>query len=57
MLTGRLNIYWNSNKNEQIKMMKWITCETEESFGKLEEMFMPTASEIKNFEQMNESAK
>ena len=46
MLTGRLNIYWNSNKNEQIKMMKWITCETEESFDKLEEMFIPTASEI-----------
>ena len=54
MLSGRLNLYWKSDKNQQIKLMKWITCETEESFDKLEEMFIPNEVELAEFNKLNE---
>ena len=57
MLSGKLNLYWNSDKNQKIKFIKWITCETEESFDKLEEMFIPNDEELAQFNKLNESAK
>ena len=57
MLSGKLNIYWNSDKNQKIKLYKWITCETEESVNLLEEMFIPNEEEMAQFKKLNDSAR
>ena len=49
MYSGKLNVYWNSDKNQKIKLYKWITCETEESYDQLEEMFIPNEEELAEF--------
>ena len=49
MYSGKLNVYWNSDKNQKIKLYKWITCETEESYDQLEEMFLPNEEELAEF--------
>ena len=45
MLSGRLNFYQDSEKNQKIRQIAWITNTTEDDPKKLEEMFWPTPEE------------
>ena len=57
MLSGKLNIYHNSEKNMKIKQMAWITNTLEDVPKILEEMFWPTPEEIKRNNRLNAGAK
>ena len=57
MLSGKLNIYHNSEKNMKIKQMAWITNTEEDDPKILEEMFWPTPEEIKRNNRLNAEAK
>ena len=45
MLSGKLNLYQDSEKNKKIRMMAWITNTVEDDPVILEEMFWPTPEE------------
>ena len=57
MLSGKLNLYQDSEKNEKIRQMAWITNTMEEDPKKLEEMFWPTPDEIKRNNKLNKAAR
>ena len=50
MLSGKLNLYHNSDKNQLLKSYAWITSTIEDDKDKLESMFLPTEKE-KNIRQ------
>ena len=45
MLSGTLTLKHNSDKNQKIRQMAWITNTIEDDRNKLEEMFWPTKKE------------
>ena len=53
-LDAKFNIFWSTKKNEQIRLYKWITCETEESDDKLEERFVMNEEEKLEKERLDE---
>ena len=58
MLDGKFNIHWDIGKKQQIRLSKWITCETDSDEEQLEERFIPNKEELiehhlKNLEVMN----
>ena len=57
MLSGKLNIYHDTYKNQQIRAMAWITNTTEDDPQILEEMFWPNPEELKRHNRMNKEAK
>ena len=57
MLSGKLNLYQDSEKNEKLRQMAWITNTMEEDPKKLEEMLWPTPDEIKRNNRLNKAAR
>ena len=39
MLDAKINVHWDTKKNNQIRLFKWITCETDSDKSNLEERF------------------
>jgi hypothetical protein len=59
---GKVNLYWKKGQDEkkQIKMYKWITCETETDLSDLNDRFIATEEEKRvncelNAKALNES--
>ena len=52
-LDAKINIFWKSNKNEKIRLYKWITCETEESEQNLEDRFIANEEEQEKHDLLN----
>ena len=46
MLDGKFNIHWDIGKKQQIRLSKWITCETDSDEEQLEERFIPNKEEL-----------
>ena len=57
MVSAKLNINHDSNKNQKIRQMAWITNTVEDDPKILEEMFWPTPQEIKRNNRLNAGAK
>ena len=57
MLSGKLNMYQDSEKKEKIRQMAWITNTLEDDPQILEEMFWPTPDEVKRNNRLNRAAK
>ena len=57
MLSGKLNLHHDRDKNQKIRQMAWITNTVEDDPEILEEMFWPTPEEILRNEQLNAEAK
>ena len=57
MLSGKLNIYHDSDKNQKIRQIAYITNTIEDDPKILEEMFWPTPDEIKRNNRKNAEAK
>ena len=57
MLSGKINVYQNSKKNEKLRQIAWITNTVEDDPKKLEEMFWPTPDEEKRNNRLNKAAK
>ena len=45
MLDGKFNIHWKQGKKEQIRLSKWITCETDSDEEGLESRFIANTEE------------
>ena len=45
MLSGILNLYQDSKKNEKLRQIAWLTNSVEDDLKKLEEMFWPSPEE------------
>ena len=56
MLSSRLHIYHDSEKNQKLRQMAWITNTIEDDPQVLEEMFWPTDEERKIFRKKNADA-
>ena len=57
MLSGKLNLYHDSEKNKKIRQMAWITSTVEDDPVILEEMFWPTPEERIRNDRLNKEAK
>ena len=57
MLSGKLNLYQDSEKNKKLRQIAWITNTVEDDPKKLEEMLWPTPEEIKRNNRLNDAAK
>ena len=57
MLSGKLNLFHDSKKNEKLRQIAWITNTVEDDPKKLEEMFWPTPEEIKRNNRLNNAAR
>ena len=57
MLSGKLNLYHDSEKNEKLRQIAYITNTVEDDPKKLEEMLWPTPEEIKRNNRLNDAAK
>ena len=57
MLSGKLNLYHDSEKNMKLKQIAWITNTVEDDLKKLEEMFWPTPEEILRNIRLNDAAR
>ena len=57
MLSGKLNLYHDSVKNEKLRQIALITSTIEEDKSILEEMFWPTKEEIKKNKVKNKAAR
>ena len=56
MLSGKLNIYHDSVKNEKLRQIAWIT-NTIEDKEIIEQMFWPSKDEIIRNKRMNQQAR
>ena len=57
MLSGKLNLYQDTEKNKKLRQIAWLTNTVEDDPKKLEEMFLPTLEEEKRNFRMNKAAK
>ena len=57
MLSGKLNLYQDSKKNEKLRQIAWITNTVEDDPKILEEMFWPTPDEEKRNNRLNKAAR
>ena len=57
MLSGKLNINHNSEKNQKLRQIAWLTNTIEDDPEILEEMLWPTPDELIRNHKMNMAAK
>ena len=57
MLSGKLNLYQDSEKNKKLRQIAWITSTEEDDPKILEEMFWPTPEEVERNNRLNAGAK
>ena len=57
MLSGKINLYHDSKKNEKLRQIARITSTVEDDIKKLEEMFWPNPEEIERNNRLNDAAR
>ena len=45
MLDGKFNIYWKRGEKQKVRIIKWITCDTESDEDELANKYLPTEEE------------